>query len=147
MPAMSRVVTRSVLAIVWLLIVAVVSVGAAGIVSAMANQPGTAARAELTADGDAAAAIPLEKAQTQLADLTTQVERLGELGRGALTALVASDFTTLDSAVADGQTLAHQIEVQTAAIREDLLTIPGTGRNEALIWSPATIARRDATLA
>src|SRR5690349_15955486 len=108
MPAMSRVVTRSVLAIVWLLIVAVVSVGAAGIVSAMANQPGTAARAELTADGDAAAAIPLEKAQTQLADLTTQVERLGELGRGALTALVASDFTTLDSAVADGQTLAHQ---------------------------------------
>jgi hypothetical protein len=147
MPAMSRVVTRAVLAVVWLLIVAVVSVGAAGIVSAMANQPGTPARAELTADGDAAAAVPLAKAQAELGDLTDQVERLGELGRGALTALVASDFTSLDKAVADGQTLAHEIEVHTAQIREDLLTIPGTGRNEALNWSPATIARRDATLA
>lgn len=147
MPAMSRVVTRATLTIVWLLIVAVVSVGAAGIVAAMGNQPGTTARAELTADGDAAAAVPLAKAQADLADLTTQVERLGELGRGALTALVASDFDTLDAAVADGQTLAHQIEVRSAQIHETIVTIPGTGPNEALIWSPATIARRDATLA
>jgi hypothetical protein len=147
MPAMSRVLSRAVLAVVWLLIVAVVSVGAAGIVAAMANQPGTHSRAELTADGDAAAAVPLARAQRDLADLTTEVERLGELGRGALTALVASDFATLDAAVSDGQTLAHQIEVHSAQIRQALLTIPGTGSNEALIWSPDTIRRRDATLA
>ena len=144
---MSRVLTRATLAVVWLLIVAIVSVGAAGIVAAMANQPGTAARAELTSDGDAAAAIPLAKAQTDLASLTTEVERLGELGRGALTALVASDFTTLDSAVADGQTLAHEIEVHSTRIRDALTAMPGTGANEALIWSPETIRRRDATLA
>jgi hypothetical protein len=147
MPAMSRNLTRATLAIVWLLIVAVVSVGAAGIVAAMANQPGTAARAELTADGDAAAAIPLTKAQADLGDLTAEVERLGELGRGALTALVSSDFTTLDAAVADGQTLAHQIEVHSEQIRQAITAIPGTGPNEPLIWSPETIRRRDATLA
>jgi hypothetical protein len=64
-----------------------------------------------------------------------------------LTALVASDFDTLDAAVADGQTLAHNIEVHSTRIRDALVAIPGTGTTEALIWSPETIRRRDATLA
>lgn len=143
---MSRLATRALLAIIWLLIVAVISAGAAGIVAAMANQPGTPARAELTMDGDAAAAVALDDAETDLTSLTTEVERLGELGRGALAALVASDFKALDTAVADGQTLAHQIETHSATIRETLLTIPGTGPNEALIWSPETSHRRDVAL-
>lgn len=144
---MTRLGRGAALTVIWLLIVAVVSVGAAGIVAAMANRPGTAARAELTADGDAAAAVALNQAQADLTDLTAEVERLGELGRGALVALVASDFTTLDSAVSDGQTLARQIEVDSATIHEHLLAVPGTGPNEALVWSPETSRRRDVAIA
>jgi hypothetical protein len=146
MPAMTRFLQRAGLTVVWLLIVAVVSVGGAGLVAAMANQPGTPARAELTADGDAAAAIALDHAQGELADLTKDVERLGELGRGALTAMVSSDFATLDVAVADGQTLARSIETKSAQIHEELVLLPGTGPNEALVWSPDTIQRRDLAL-
>lgn len=146
MPAMTRLLQRVALAVVWLLIVAVVSVGGAGLVAAMANQPGTPGRAELTDVGDAAAAGSLDHVQGELTDLATSVERLGELGRGALTALVSSDFTTLDAAVADGQTLARSIDTRSAQIREEIALMPGTGANEALVWSPDTSARRDIAL-
>ena len=53
---------RRVLVIVWLLVAAVVAIGGAGLVATMANQPGTAARAELTTDGDAAARAGLDAA-------------------------------------------------------------------------------------
>jgi len=140
---MTRSLQRAALAVVWLLIVAVVSVGGAGLVAAMANQPATPARAELTFEGDAAAAVALDGVQVELTDLAKNVERLGELGRGALTALVASDFATLDAAVADGETLARAIDTRSAEIRQELRLVPGTGLQEALVWSPETIARRD----
>jgi hypothetical protein len=144
---MTRFLQRVALALVWLLIVAVVSVGGAGLVAAMANQPATPSRAELTYAGDAAAKVALDRAQVELVDLTKDVERLGELGRGALTALVSSDFTTLDSAVADGQTLARAIDTRSAQIRDELGQVPGTGPDEALVWSPDTSQRRDLALA
>lgn len=147
MPAMTGFLQRVLLTVVWVLIVAVVSIGSAGLVAAMANQPGTPSRAELTTDGDRAAATALDAALTEVADLTTDVERLGELGRGALTALVSSDFATLDTAVADGQQLARSIDTRSAQIRERLRILPGTGPNEPLVWSPDTIHRRDVALA
>ena len=146
MPAMTRSLQRAVLAIVWLLIVAVVSIGSAGLVAAMANQPGTPSRAELTAEGDAAATVALDAAQVELTSLTADVDKLGELGRGALTALVSSDFTTLDKAVANGQTLARAIDTRSGQIREELRLLPGTGPSEALVWSPGTRQRRDVAL-
>src|SRR5690349_9992041 len=147
MPAMTGFATRTALAIVWLLIVAVVSVGAAGLVAALANQPATPARAELTYEGDQAAQAALDDIQGQLDDLAADVERLGELGRGALTSLVASDFDTLDQAVTDGETLARTIDTHSAQLRETIRLLPGTGPNEALVWSPETSARRDLALA
>jgi hypothetical protein len=147
MPAMTRSFQRATLTVVWLLIAAVVSIGAAGLVAAMANQPGTAARAELTSETDAKAAAGLDASLAELALLAKDVDRLGELGRGALTALVASDFTTLDSAVADGATLARAIDTRSARIQEALRLLPGTGPTEALAWSPETIQRRDLALA
>jgi hypothetical protein len=143
---MSRFLQRAALAVVWLLIVAVVSIGGAGLVAAMANQPATPARAELTFDGDTAAAAALDHIQGELSDLATDVERLGELGRGALTAMVSSDFATLDAAVADGQTLARSIDTRSAQIKEEISLLPGTGANEPLVWSPETSARRDVAL-
>jgi hypothetical protein len=147
MPAMTGSVQRATLTVVWLLIVAIISIGGAGLVAALANQPGTAARAELTTDGDAAAAAGLDTALAELGLLATDVDRLGELGRGALTALVSSEFETLDAAVADGATLARAIDTRSARIREDLRLLPGTGPTEALTWSPETIRRRDLALA
>jgi hypothetical protein len=134
---------RAGLTVVWLLLVAVIAIGGAGLVTAMANQPGTASRAELTLDGDRAAGAGLEKAHVDLESLTTDVDRLGELGRGALTALVASDFATLDTAVADGQGLAHSIDSRSAQIRSELALLPGTGPEEGIVWSPDTRRRRD----
>ena len=60
---MSGPVGRAVLAVAWLAIVAVLSLGAAGIVATMAHQPGTGARPELTYAGDAAAEPELEAAE------------------------------------------------------------------------------------
>jgi hypothetical protein len=146
MPAMTRSLQRVILAVVWLMIVAVVSIGGAGLVAAMANQPATAARAELTYDGDTAASAALDAALVDLAELTTEVDRLGEFGRGALTALVSSDFVTLDAVVAEGQTLARSIDGHSARIREKLLLLPGSGPNEALVWSSEIGQRRDLAL-
>jgi len=147
MPAMSRFLQRAALTIAWLLIVAVIAVGGAGLVAAMANQPATPARAELTYESDAAATAALDAVQVELIDLAANVERLGELGRGALTALVSSDFATLDAAIAGGETLARAIDTRSGQIREQLLLVPGSGPNEPLLWSPETAKRRDVALA
>jgi hypothetical protein len=143
---MIGVFRRAVLTVVWLLIIAVIAIGAAGLVAAMAHQPGTPSRAELTLDGDLALASRLATIQAELVDLAKDVKQLGELGRGALGALVAVDPATLDAAVADGQTLARSIEERSAAIREEIAVLPGSGPTEELSWSPETRARRDAAL-
>lgn len=143
---MRRLLTRAALTIVWLLLVAVIAIGGAGLVTTLANEPGTVARPELTLDGDRAASPILDHVAVELGGLTADVDRLGELGRGALTALVSADATSIDTAVADGQTLAHEIESRSGQIREEIRLLPGTGPNEAILWSPETIRRRDVAL-
>jgi hypothetical protein len=144
---MPRTLRRALLSILWLLIAAVIAIGGAGLVAATSNTPGTAARAELTASGDAAAAPGLDRAETEIQGLTQDVQRLGELGRDGLGDLVDSKFTELDQTVADGQALAADIEARSAAIRTELTQLPGTGPDEALNWSPETLRRRDVALA
>jgi hypothetical protein len=132
--------------VAWLLIAAVIAIGGAGLIATLANTPATAARPELTTEGDLAAQPGLGAAQAGLTNLATDVDRLGELGRGALTALVSSDFATLDSSVDQGQQLARDIETRSAALRRELMQIPGTGADEAITWSPETQRRRDVAL-
>ena len=143
---MARSLRRVALAIVWLLAAAVIAVGGAGLVAATTNQPGTAARAELTQAGDAAADVALDAAQADLTTLAADVERLGDLGRGALTAMVSSDFAALDTAVEAGEVLARGIDERSRDLRERLLLVPGSGPREALLWSTETRARRDLAL-
>jgi hypothetical protein len=143
---MRRLLTRAALTIVWLLLVALIAVGGAGLVTTLANEPGVVARPELTLEGDRTAAPILDHVALELAGLTSDVDRLGELGRGALTALVSSDFGAIDTAVADGQALARQVESRSGQIREELRLLPGTGPNEAIVWSPETVRRRDVAL-
>jgi len=143
---MRRLLTRAALTIVWLVLVALIAIGGAGLVTTLANEPGTAARPELTLEGDQAAAPVLDHVALELRGLTSDVDRLGELGRGALIALVSCDSATIDTTVADGQTLAHQIESRSGQIREELRLIPGSGPNEAILWSPETVRRRDVAM-
>jgi hypothetical protein len=143
---MSGSLKRVAAVVVWLLIAAVIAIGGAGLIATLANSPGTAARPELTTEGDLAAQAGLGTAQDGLTNLTADVDRLGELGRGALTALVSSDFATLDSSVDQGQQLARDIESRSAGLRQQLMQLPGTGPNEAITWSPETQRHRDVAL-
>lgn len=129
-------VRRVGLAIAWVAVIAVISLGAAGIFGAMAHQPGTPGRAELTYAGDSAIEPGLEAAQTDLEDLSASVRRLSALGRGALGALVAGNVDLLDSNVAQGRTLADQIETDAGALRERVALLPGVGPDAALRLSP-----------
>ncbi len=143
---MNRPLRRVGLTVTWLLIAAVIAIGGAGLIATLANTPGTGDRPELMTGEDGAAQAGLDAAETELAGLAADVDRLGELGRGALTALVGSDFAALDSSVADGQTLARSIEDRSTALRAQIGRLPGTGPNEAVIWSPETRRRRDVVL-
>ena len=134
--AMSGPVGRAVLAVAWLAIVAVLSLGAAGIVATMAHQPGTDARPELTYAGDAAAEPELEAAERELSELSAEVAALSDLGRLAIGQLTAGNSDALDATVAEGEALAATVTVHTQAIRDQLEAPPGLGPEADLNLSP-----------
>ena len=68
---------RTAAAVVWVLVAALVALGGAGVVAAMHNVPGTAARADLTWAADQAADAKLDAATERLAELSAAVESLG----------------------------------------------------------------------
>src|SRR2546427_114191 len=107
-----------------------------GILGWSSPQPGTLARAELTSPGDQAIEPGLDAAEADLVSLSDEVNRLGELGRGALGALVTRDLNTLDTTVADGQRLSETIAAHSQALRTTLLGLPGIGPDEAITISP-----------
>ena len=125
----------------WVLVVAVIAVGAAGLVSAMAHQPGTASRAELTYASDRAIEPGLSGAEADLATLADEVAQLAELGRTALGALVTSKVADLDKAVSDGEQLALAIQVHADRLRKTLKELPGIGPSQELLLSPAVVQR------
>ena len=149
-PAMTRPLQRAVLAVVWLLIVAVVSVGGAGLVAAMANQPAHGGPSR--ADGRrrrGRSGRPRRRPQRELADL----DERGRAPRRARPrrpdrARRRRDFTTLDAAVTDGaDPRPRRSTPARPGSGSELRLLPGTGPNEALVWSPETIHRRDLALA
>lgn len=133
--AMYEHVRRVVLAAIWLVVAVLISLGAAGIVGAMANLPGTPARAELTYAGDQAIEPGLAAAEKGLIELADEVRQLSDLGRRALTALVASDVETLTSSVAEGDELATTIQADADDLRERLEALPGIGPGDELVLS------------
>ena len=141
MNGLVRRVRRVALAALWLVIAALVALGAAGIVGAMAHLPGTPSRAELTYAGDQAIEPGLDAAEASLIELAGEVRQLSELGRGALTALVARDVETLATTVSDGETLAATIQRQADELRVKLEGLPGVGPGDELILSAETRAR------
>jgi hypothetical protein len=147
MPAMKGFVRRAALAAAWLLIVALLSLGAAGIVGTMAHQPGTAARAELTYAGDRAIAPGLDAAEAGLNELSAEVTELSDAGRAALAALTTGDLATLEASVESGGQLALTVQAHAAELRTALESLPGIGPDAELTLSPETRRRHALALA
>jgi hypothetical protein len=116
----------------WLGVAAVLALGTAGIVTGVDAPPDSPARAELTWAADEAARPELAAAADELEAVSTQVESLGRLGRGALAALVARDIDALSGAIADGQAVLVEIDAATARVRGRLARMPGFGEHVEL---------------
>ncbi len=144
---MKRLVRRVVMAAAWLAVAVLISFGAAGIVSGMAQPPGTPARAELTWAGDAAIDPGLDAAEADLLRLAGDVHRLSDLGRAALGALVGRDIEALEAAVDQGEQLTLQVQLRSNALRESLDGLPGVGPDASLVLSPESQARHARALA
>jgi hypothetical protein len=132
---MKGLIRRVALAIGWLLIAALIALGAAGIVGAMAHVPGTAARPELTYVGDRAIEPGLVAAERGLLELGEDVHRLSALGRSSLSSLVVTDLDALTAAVREGEDLSIAIEARANELREGLQNLPGIGDRADLTLS------------
>jgi hypothetical protein len=129
-------------ALLWLGLIVVIALGAAGIVNGLDHAPGTPARADLTDTADAQVQPMLDAALTDIEALAAQVDALGTQARGALAALNGVDTATVDHAIAEGDKLVIDIGARTAAIRGELAAVPYVGTpTEALHISPAVAAR------
>ena len=135
------------LALAWGILAALISAGAAGVVTGMEHVPGTAARAELTWRGDQAATPALDAAQGRIESLQPDVDELGVLARGALASLTGQDLDTVQATVDEGAALVAEIRTGASEIRADLVAVPGvTGAHAALATSAAVRERHAAML-
>ena len=134
--------------VVWVSILVVIALGAAGLVGAMDHAPGTPARAELTAAGDAEVNPLLDATETRIAALADQVDALSTEARGALAALNTSDAAAGEAAIERGDALVLDVIARTAALRTELAGVPYVATPEArLIVSYAVVARHAALVA
>ena len=140
------IVRRVLAAIVWSLLIVVLSLGVAGLATAANRQPGTAARPELTWAGDSAVRPELDAATAELRGIAEQVEELGGQGRGALAAMAARQFGTLEEALARGTTLVGEIRERSRAVRGTLSANEAFGPGADLRLSSETRDRHAALL-
>lgn len=109
----------------WLGAAIILSLGSAGIVSAMSHSPADGSRPELTWAADQAVDPGLAAASTDLTNLTGKVDQLGDAGRQAIAQLVNRDTAQLNATIANGTSLVAGIAADTAAIRVKLVSLPG----------------------
>jgi hypothetical protein len=139
---------RALVALVWLLLVVAIAMGAAGLVSGADHQPGSSARPELTYTRDGEVDAALDAATRDLEALVDQVAALGVQARGALAALNGTDTSAVDAAIAEGSRLLDGMLAQTSAVRRELLNVPYVARSDAgLLVSSARIERHAALVA
>lgn len=143
---MRKLLQRTAAALVWLALVVVIALGAAGIVSGASQQPGTPARAELTYPGDRAVDASLATVSTHLVELADLVAALGVQARGALAALNGTETSTVEAAIAEGDRLVDEMLVRTAALRRELADVPYVGKPDAGLMVSDEIAGRHAAL-
>ncbi len=119
-----------------------IAVGSAGIVALWSHPPGTAARVELTWAGDTKLSAWLDAAQTDLAAIAADTDRLAVLARGAIGSLTADDQGSFGEALTEGTTVADTIETSSASLRETLANLPGAEPVDALTYNADVLARR-----
>ena len=139
---MRRFAVRVGLGLAWFGVAVLISFGAAGLVDGLSHLPGTAARAELSWAADQAIEPALDAAMADVRAIAADLDELSRLGRGGLSALVARDSETLETAIADGGLLANRIRTSSEALRADLGTLPGTGPGEHLRLGSKALERR-----
>lgn len=145
---MKQFVRHVVAGVAWLVLVAAIALGAAGLVSGTDHPPGTPARAELTYAHDREVEAALETVSGELTQLGDQVAALGVQARGALAALNGTDTSTAEAAIAEGDRLLDQMTVQTATMRGELAAVRYLARTDtALLLSDALVARHAALVA
>jgi len=129
-------------AIVWLVVVIAIALGAAGLVTATPGGTLPAARPELTGVEDARATARLDAIEADLVALGTTVESLGTQARGALSALVGTRTDVAETAIQTGDGLLLEIGIEAAAIADALAATPYVGTPAAdLHISPDVQAR------
>ena len=133
-------------AVVWVAILVAIALGAAGIVTGMDHSPGTPARADVTAAGDAAVAPLLDAARADLGGLAAEVDALGTQARGALASLNGADPTTGQAAIAAGDRLVAGVIARTISLRRELAAVPYVGTPEAGLTVSDPIVARHAAL-
>jgi hypothetical protein len=124
---------RSVAArVAWVVLALLIALGSAGIVAAMSHAPGTAARPELTATGDAEMAAALDAATAELETLAAEVDKLGATARIALSQVVAGDAEALQATIASGTQRVADVQRLTTELEQALAAVPHTGDDWAL---------------
>ena len=130
--------------LLWLVAAIAIALGAAGLVTAMDPPPAASGRADLTAGGDREVEPALDEIEAELSALADDVDALGVQARGALAALTAREFDTVDAAIAAGDGHLLDVTVRAATIRAALDDVPIVGTPEAdYRLSPAVRERYD----
>jgi hypothetical protein len=135
-------------ALIWLAVIVVIALGAAGIVAGMDHPPGSDGRPDVTAAGDAEVTPMLDAADADLSSLADQVEALGTQARGALASLNSADSKAAEAAITEGDDLVADVTARTAALRHELAAVPYVGTPTAgLMVSDEVVARHDRLVA
>jgi hypothetical protein len=137
------VIRRIVLALAWLVVATLVSLGGAGVVAALNHVPGTEARPELTWAGDAAAGPAMDAATLRLQALSDAVDALGGSGRQALADLVGGDTAGLAATLDAGTTQLAAVAAADADLATAIDAIPDVGANRELRLSASMLHRYD----
>ena len=135
------------LGIVWVVLAALIALGAAGIVASMNRMPGTDGRPELTWTGDEAARPALDAATDQLQTLSDQVDALGTTARQALTQVNAGDIASLSTTIANGTQQTGTVGQEATKLETSLSSVPGVTTTPELRLSNEMIQRYQALAA
>jgi len=137
---------RALRGIAWTAVFAVLAAGAAGLVAQGSHPPGSGARAELTAEGDAALNARLDQAAVALESISADVDALAEAAKTALGEIASADQAKLRASLQEGTDLAAKIDAASRALQGSLAGLPGDEPDAILRYGNATLVRRAAVL-
>ena len=122
--------------IAWTALALLIAFGAAGIVASANPPPGSAARPELTSDGDAVLGPALDAATADLGALADAVDALGSTARQALGEVTGVESADLAVTVAEGSARLDRVADLAARLDTSRAGLPYTGDDWAIHVSP-----------